>query len=115
MLYINEFESGKLDIDKIRIEFPSPSSLNMTNLSEQIQNSQSIIEFLTNTTVGEQDDNNKEQYNAVKKAITKDMLNQFDWTKYETIANEILSPDINRKKLEDKLKASNKDDSSGGF
>jgi hypothetical protein len=73
------------DVTDLEIKFPSPQSLNMTTLSEQISNSQSVIEFLTTTMVGE---DQQELSNELKKEITKDILSTFDWEKYEGLLDK---------------------------
>lgn len=92
LLYENEFlnndndknNDNKFDTNRIRVEFPSPSSLNMTNLSEQISNSTQIIDFITNTLVGENETDEKLK-TEVKREVSKKILPSFDWDMYEDL------------------------------
>lgn len=86
----------EFDLDDIEVSFPSPQTLNMTTLSEQISNSQSIIDFLVTALVDEQ---NQELSSMTKREITKDILPNFDWTKYEDIVDK-----AKMKIQEDKIK-----------
>jgi len=77
-----EYKNILFDLNLIEVKFPSPQSLNMTALAEQINNSQAVIDFIVNTLC---DDDNTELKEATKKAITQDILSTFDWEKYEKI------------------------------
>lgn len=116
ILYENEFDNSKVDSDKIKIEFPSPASLNMTNLNEQIGNSQTTIQFFLDTLVGEQTDENKEKYAIAKKVFTKEILSNFDWEKWETILNQEVGSKATEEKITKKLNTpdNNPEDMGGG-
>lgn len=73
------------DLNCIEVQFPSPQSLNMTSLSEQISNSQSVIEFIVNTLV---DENDQALQKITKRKVTQDILSTFDWNKYNKIVDE---------------------------
>lgn len=116
LLYENEFDNSKVDSDKIKIEFPSPASLNMTNLNEQIGNSQTTIQFFLDTLIGEQTEENKEKYAIAKRVFTKEILSNFDWEKWETILNQEVGTKTIEEKINKKLNApdNNPEDMGGG-
>jgi hypothetical protein len=76
----------EFNINLLEVRFPSPQSLNMTALQEQVNNSKEIIEFISDTMVDNEDDKLKESY---KQAVTKDILSNFDWNKYEKILENV--------------------------
>lgn len=72
-----------VDLKKIEVKFPSPSSLNMTNMAEQINSSRDIVEYIVTTILGEETDMKKKKY-AVR-AVTKDLVPSIDWERYEEL------------------------------
>jgi hypothetical protein len=91
-LYINEFDNyngysdetgkeseeiDKIDIENIFIKFPSPAALNMTNLNEQINNSSTIVDQLSNLLV--EDENDMKLMKKVKLGIAKNYISLVDW------------------------------------
>lgn len=118
-LYQNEYDIEKereqenivIDLDLIKAVFPSPATLNMTNLQEQIGTAQSIIDFVVNTMVGTDDSSGSME--AVRtymtKEVTKDVLPNIDWDKYEKMYNE-----FEHSTIEDRLKKTLKTSNNGG-
>ncbi len=109
----NEKENGESELvsyEKIQVKFPSPSSLNMTNMIEQINNSKDIIDYIVTTLIGENSDEGVKKY-AVK-AIATDMIPSIDWERYE----KLISKSIIEKNRDDLLKlgADSGDASAGG-
>ena len=95
--------------DKIEVKFPPPSSLNMTALSEQINNSRDIIEFIVSTILGEHPSEEEKHY--ARKAVTMNMLPSIDWEKFE----ELIKESMIEKNKDDLSKVSSGDDDSGGY
>ena len=95
------------DLNSITIRFPSPQSLNMTAMKEQIDSTNEIIEFISRTLVSEDD---AERSASFKRLLTQDLLSSFDWNKY----NELLKiSDIDS--MEEKLNKADGENSSGGY
>lgn len=90
-LYINEFgseiEESNVDVNKIEVKFPSPATLNATNLADQISTSQSIIDFVVQTLVGDNSQDPKEA-DSVRKVVTKDFIPGIDWERYEKMIED---------------------------
>lgn len=90
-LYINEFgseiEESNVDVKKIDVKFPSPATLNATNLADQISTSQSIIDFVVQTLVGDNSQDPKEA-DSVRKVVTKDFIPGIDWERYEKMIED---------------------------
>lgn len=91
--YSNDKESNILsvvDIKAIRASFPSPASLNMTNLTDQIQVVDQNAEFIANNLVepdplGE----NVVEKGKLKSQIIQDLLPSINWEKYKMMKAEI--------------------------
>lgn len=90
-LYMNEFKSeieeSNVDVKKIEVKFPSPATLNATNLADQISTSQSIIDFVVQTLVGDNSQDPKEA-DSVRKVVTKDFIPGIDWERYEKMIED---------------------------
>lgn len=83
-LYKNEFSSNDENFmeNKLEIMLPSPATLNYTNLADQINNVQGIIDFITQTIVGEQG-GDETKTDAIKRHIAKMYVTGVDWDKLE--------------------------------
>ena len=69
----------EIDISKIFVRYPSPATLNMTNLADAINQGQGVAEFITETvSAGEEDDVKGE----LKKRVIMDLMPQIHWDKY---------------------------------
>jgi len=98
------------NLEKLSVKFPPPQALNMTTITERINNSRDIIDFVTSTLV-EQDD--AELQYEFKRELTKDMLNTFDWEKYDKLLSKAR---VNKTESKIKKVASQpEDDTGGGF
>jgi len=73
-----EFEE-LLDVSKILIRYPSPATLNMTNLADAINNGQSVVDFITNTLAASEEE---EIQNELKKRVIMDLMPQVHWDRY---------------------------------
>ena len=106
--YGDDFTEGKdtentgqtfVDYSKIEVKFPSPASLNMTNIADSIGTGRDIIDFITTTIVGQNaDEKTKER---VSKIITKNMIKNVDWDFFEKLVRENKMEEI-----EDEIEAS---------
>jgi hypothetical protein len=91
--YSNDKESNILsvvDVKSIVATFPSPASLNMTNLTDQIQVVDQNAEFISNNLVdpdplGE----NVVEKGKLKSLIIQDLLPSINWEKYKLMKAEI--------------------------
>jgi hypothetical protein len=91
--YSNDKESNILsvvDVKSIVATFPSPASLNMTNLTDQIQVVDQNAEFISNNLVdpdpmGE----NVVAKGKLKSLIIQDLLPSINWEKYKMMKEEI--------------------------
>ena len=78
----NKIDDFYFDLESLTVKFPPPQSLNMTAITERINNSRDIIEFVTQTLV---DQNDTELQTEFKRELTKDILGTLDWVKYEKL------------------------------
>jgi hypothetical protein len=91
--YVNDGKSEMLsiiDIKDINISFPSPATLNMSNMTDQINSAETNAEFYANTlVVPNQDGSNEREKALLKSEIIKDLLPGIDWEKYEKMKNQL--------------------------
>jgi len=80
-LYTNEYkyngneesQTGIIDIQSIRVQFPSPATLAMTNITEQIQSVDTTADFIASQLMPpEQDGSTEDQRIKLKAMIVKD-------------------------------------------
>ena len=98
-LYENEYkfsnnkenDSMKLiDINAIKVRFPSPATLNMNNISEQIQAVSGNAEFIAQQLIPQKADGSNDDIRMKLQAkIVQDLLPGIDWEKYEAFKNDI--------------------------
>ena len=113
ILYRNEYLKGAEKdafVPKgIAVTFPSPASLNYTNLQELIGNAEPIISKIVDTLVSDQEraygeaDVDSVRYNFTKE-VTKKMIPNIDWSLYDVMLKEVAKQtlkDANRKKEDD--------------
>lgn len=97
-LYDNEFkfssdkkeDKDSLDIntDLIMVEFPSPATLNSSNLSDQIQVANGNADTILNALEPQKlDGSNNDEREIIRGEILKDLLPAVDWEKYKKILN----------------------------
>jgi hypothetical protein len=91
--YTNDKESNILDvvnITSIKVEFPSPATLNMTNITDQIQIAEGNSEFISNQYFP-QDPTGANEPNRLKmkSKIIKDLLPAIDWDKYDEYRKDV--------------------------
>lgn len=93
-----------VDYDSIEIRFPSPATLNLTNLSEQLNVVREVSEFITTTLLGETGAMDPSKKDSLQKQVVKDLMQNVDWNKYEDILEH-----LPMEQIEDKLKNPNDD------
>lgn len=90
--YLNdqEADSDTVDISAIRIQFPSPATLSMTNISEQIQSAEQNADFISSQLeIPKADGSNEDKRVKLKTMIIKDLLPSIDWDKYTKMKEEM--------------------------
>ena len=75
-----------VDISRIKVQFPSPATLNATNLSEQISVGQSIVEGIVNTLFNQNQDNQDEFHKfRFTSEMSKKYMPNIPWTEIEEV------------------------------
>jgi hypothetical protein len=101
--YDNDKESEVLNyvsIDDIKVTFPSPATLNMSNLTDQIQIADQNAEFISAQYYPmDQTGSNEPKRLKMKAAVVKELLPGIDWEKFDEIKE-----DIDMEGVEDKIK-----------
>ena len=90
--YLNdqEAEQDEIDIDSIRVQFPSPATLSMTSMTEQIQSAEQNADFIASQlVVPKTDGSNEQERMELKSMIVKDLVPSIDWEKYEKMRDEM--------------------------
>jgi len=98
-LYENEFKYSNdaetdifslVDLKDIVISFPSPATLNMSNLTDQIQTVDGNAEFISSQLIiPDPTGINDKKRLKLKAEIIKDLLPNIDWEKYEELSKKI--------------------------
>ena len=98
-LYKNEYKYNNnaendsmslIDISAIKVKFPSPATLNMSNMSEQIQAIEGNADFISSQIIPPKADGSNEDIRVKLKAkIIQDLMPGIDWEKYETFKDDI--------------------------
>jgi len=83
-----------IDFKKIKVDFPPPSVLNLTNLSEQLRTTKEVAEEIANTYVEESsmgmgDDSENNVKHKMIKEIMKRSMPALDWEFYDKIFDEV--------------------------
>ena len=122
-LYKNEYrfnddgtsnELEKIDVDKIEVTFPSPASLNMTNMQEQINTASAMADELSLILVpAKQDGSTDDLRMRVKAEVFKKFFPGFDYAFFEEMINKDLAISSARETVKDKLL--NGDQDQGGY
>lgn len=105
--YVNNKDSEiekVVDISNIKVKFPSPSSLNMTNMTDQIQAAEGNADFIASQIIPPKTDGSTEDDRVQLKAeIIKDLVPSVDWEKYNKIAKNLEEKNV-KKKINDAQK-----------
>lgn len=105
-LYKHEYEYADsknsdvemIDYSLIEARFPSPATLNMTNLADQIGTVQSVRDFIIETLVGNSETDEKKR-DKLSKQVTKQLIPNIDWEEYENILKETPIEEVEEKLL----------------
>ena len=104
-------EKSKIDWSKIVVRYPSPATLNMTNLSDAMNQGQGVVEFITETVASGEEDGVKAE---LKKRVIKDLMPQIQWEKYEKMLEDARLPGDRKKVIEGKDPATGEGGGNGG-
>lgn len=81
----------------IQVSFPSPMSLNMTNLLEQSTNVGQLADFIIDTIDPSlQDGSNGDKRNILRGEIVKDLMPSINWDKYQKISDNFAQEKMNK-------------------
>jgi hypothetical protein len=72
-------EELEIDVSKIFVRYPSPATLNMTNLADAINQGQPVADFITETIATAEEEDVKGE---LKKRVIQDLMPQIHWEKY---------------------------------
>jgi hypothetical protein len=106
-LYENEYKySGNkeseifsvVDLNSVQVMFPSPATLNMTNITDQMQVVEQNSEFITNALIPQDPaGQNETKRQKLKSKIIEDLMPAVDWEKYKQFREEALVEDAEEK------------------
>lgn len=101
-----EFEFGSedissFDINKLKVTFPTPEFLNVSNINEQIGNHSNTIEFIMNTYFDQNssDEVQEKKKHIFKREVTKKLVTSIDWDEFDNILDRV-ERTINKEDLE---------------
>jgi hypothetical protein len=124
-LYKNEYrfnddgtsnELEKIDIDKIEVTFPSPASLNMTNMQEQINTASTMADELSLILVPAQQDGSTDDLRMrVKAEVFKKFFPGFDYAFFEDMIHKELAISSARDTVKEKMLNGGQDQSEYGY
>jgi hypothetical protein len=96
-------EINSVDISAIKVNFPSPSSLNATNLADQINTGNSIVQAITEAMFDQNDQNpNNEHKFKFTQEMNKKYIPNIDWNEIEDIYYSTKEEAV-RERLESKI------------
>lgn len=90
-----EDESVVIDYEAIEVRFPPPSSLNMTNLNDQINNISGIADYITNIVAGAAGADAVRD--KVARGIAKKYLPNVEWDYFENLLQDVSVDDVEEK------------------
>jgi acylphosphatase len=80
-----ENRMDSVEISQIFVRFPSPATLNLTNMSDAINQAQPVSDFLVETVAAGESDETK---GAFKKRVMRELMPQVHWDRYEKMLEE---------------------------
>lgn len=101
--YVNDQEQpdNNVDISEIKVSFPSPASLSMSNLLDSFQAADQNAEYISSQIIPmKSDQSNEDDRILLKTEIMKDLVPSVNWEKYEKMRDDIF-----KKKTEEAAKA----------
>lgn len=121
-LYENEYkynndkenEVTMVDLNSIKVQFPSPATLAMSNISDQVQAAEQNADFIATQIVPIKQDGSTEDLRIrLKSMIVKDLLPSIDWERYEEFVDKV-KLDIEKENIELKANPAPDDGMMGG-
>lgn len=120
-----EFEFGSedipsFDITKLKVTFPTPEFLNVSNINEQIGNHSNTIEFIMSTYFDQNssDPSEEKKKHVFKREVTKKLVTSIDWDEFDDILDKvektINKEDLEKEEVEDDDSFSSDDGEFGG-
>ena len=90
-LYMNEFNIGEnnehnFDISSISVSLPSPASLNMTNLADQVSTVSGVVDFIVQTITGQNAD--PDDADSIRRVITAKYIPGINWNEIDELINK---------------------------
>lgn len=84
--HINKGNKPQIILDNIKAKFPAPATLNVTNLSESLNNVKGLVDALTEIVVGDEGGENGIRFFFTKQLV-KEYLPTVDWNELDQILN----------------------------
>jgi len=89
-------------LEDIKVELPSPISLNLTNINNQASEAGNTMDFITSLFVNDSDENAPKYKLKFKQKLAKDFLPNLDWNKIEETYKQ-LEIEVKEEDLENKV------------
>jgi hypothetical protein len=102
-------DNQNVSLDDIKVTFPTPITLNLTNVNDQISNSSQTVDFITSIYFDENDMDTAKKTTFKKKVVRELLPTTIDWDKIDKIYEESQIDAMERK-----VNQGGSDDSSGG-
>lgn len=96
-LYRNEYQQSldkadllsTVDLSKLQVQFPSPGSLNMSNMNEQLIQAQNAADAISKVLIPEvADQSTQDQESFLKAKLIKELVPYLPWDKYEQLMED---------------------------
>lgn len=125
ILYRNEFafvdgaaneDLNSINLDKLKVYFPSPLTLNMTSLVEAFASAQQLSEYIVTTLIpGDTEDGATARIKSeLTKEVIKDYVPNVPWEKYEKMLEDAIPVEATKKTIK-KRKQKPVDGDDGGL
>ena len=101
----------EIDIAKIFVRYPSPATLNMTNLSDAINTGQPVADFIIETIASTEEEDIKGE---LKRRVVIDLMPQIHWDKYTKMLEDAKRDGARKKAVETPPSAPGGDGDGGG-
>lgn len=109
ILFKNEYQYNQdkkseifsyINIENIKVEFPSPATLNMTNIADQLQTAETNAEAISQIMLPPMaDQSTDDERMMLKMAVLKDFLPSIDWDRMEEIKKRV---ELDKRKMDTK-------------
>ena len=101
-------------LNAIEVVYPTPITLNLTNINEQISNASQAADFIISNYIDENDinDNNiNKKKLKMKQKVNRQLLPSLDWDLFDDLYKEVES-EIKEETLKEKSKPSNENENN---